>query len=647
VAALARSPARRPHRYARRLSAIGLAVALPFASASAGASQAQVATVTVPVRLDHAFLRRIVIDEVFDQGDQSARIWDDPAGCGHLTLRDPEVRTAEARLLVRSAGEASWGVPFGERCLTLSSWDGWIELFLQPELERELPIVHFRVVDSRIFGPDGSAGAISSRLWNWIKEYVQPRFQSIIVDLHEPVQEIRALLPLVLPAEHADQASATLDSLALSAVRVEEHGLAIDLSFARPAVAPPAEGAAERPLEPAEVERWDAFLTFVIKRAAFDASEPELRNALLSVLLDGRHEIVAALTAAAPDAPDPVPALFRQSWARLAPVLRRFESALPGADAIRYLAFVSAGDALAAIDELGPGTGLEISAAGLRRLARIVAPEVGVDPLLYEAAVDPSLRERFGFGAPIPLPDPSQLAEEEPPAETPPAPQQEEPANQVDPNSWLLHLLVSDAHAEQTSVVELQRRLNGWVPAAGDLDRYLPMVRVVLDRSAAETQGTKPIPDGFQPIFRPLVLSTAWKETCWRQFVRQSGRVVPIESSAGAVGIMQVLARVWRGFYDAEALRRDIAYNARAGTEILRHYLVDYAIRKNEHKKGGSIDALARATYAAYNGGPSHLSRYRSRTPARSLGAIDAEFWRIYQQVKSGDELGVRACYGS
>jgi hypothetical protein len=207
--------------------------------------------------------------------------------------------------------------------------------------------------------------------------------------------------------------------------------------------------------------------------------------------------------------------------------------------------------------------------------------------------------------------------------------------------------LIPDARAEETSVAEVRRRLNGWVPGAGDLDHYLAMVRVVLDLSAAETQGEKPIPDGFQAIFRPLVLSTAWKETCWRQFVRQSGRVVPIQSSAGAVGIMQVLPRVWRGFYDPEALRRDIAYNARAGTEILRHYLVDYAIRKNEHEKGGGIDALARATYAAYNGGPSHLSRYRSRTPSRSLGAIDAEFWRIYQQVKGGDELGVRVCYGS
>ncbi len=579
----------------------------------------------MPVRLDHAFIRRLLLAEIFDQPDQSARIWEDPAGCGHLTLRDPQVRTAQGALHIRSTGEASWGVPFGERCLMLTSWSGWIELFEQPELDPDEPIIHFRIVDSRIYGPDGSSGAISSRLWNWIKDYVQPSFQRVTVDLHQPVQQIRALLPLVVPADYAAQADATLGSLALAAVRVEEHGLAIDLSLAAPAPAVPGEAAREQPLDLAEVERWDAFLTFVIKRAALDASAPELRAALLGVLLDGRHDIVAALTETDPGAPDPVPGLFREAWARLTPVLRRFESELPGADAIRYLAFIAAGDVLRAIDELGPGTGLDISAEGLRRLARIVAPEETVDPLLYEVTVDPALRARFGFGPPLPLP-------------APPLP--------PDSLSWLLERLLPDAHAEETSVGELRKQLDGWVPSPNDLDTYLSLVRILLDLAAEETGETKPIAPEFTTVFRPLVLATAWKETCWRQFVRQGGKVVPIESSAGAVGIMQVLARVWRGFYDAEALRRDIAYNARAGTEILRHYLVDYAIRKNEHDKGGGIDALARATYAAYNGGPSHLARYRSRTAAKSLRAIDAEFWRIYQQVKSGDELGVRACYG-
>jgi hypothetical protein len=59
----------------------------------------------------------------------------------------------------------------------------------------------------------------------------------------------------------------------------------------------------------------------------------------------------------------------------------------------------------------------------------------------------------------------------------------------------------------------------------------------------------------------------------------------------------------------------------------------------------GGDDNLIRATYAAYNGGPSHLGRYRrDETPAR-LRAIDDEFWRHYQTIKADQWPDVSSCY--
>jgi hypothetical protein len=179
-----------------------------------------------------------------------------------------------------------------------------------------------------------------------------------------------------------------------------------------------------------------------------------------------------------------------------------------------------------------------------------------------------------------------------------------------------------------------------------ELDSYLPFIERLLVEAADDTLAKKPVAQPYTSIFHPLMLATAWKETCWRHFVRRAGKVVPIESRAGAIGIMQVNPRIWRGFYEPASLRSDAFYNARAGGEILQHYLVDYAIRKKEQEKGGGIDALARATYAAYNGGPAHLARYRSSKTKPSLRSIDAEFWRIYQAAKNGDELDRKKCYG-
>src|SRR4029453_11406293 len=149
--------------------------------------------------------------------------------------------------------------------------------------------------------------------------------------------------------------------------------------------------------------RFDAFLTFVVKQAGRDALAPELRTELLGVLLDARHELVALLAEPSGRGDERVRALFVRTWGRLAPLLRRVDAPLPAEGALRYLSFVAAGDVLAALEAAAPSFGLELSADGLRRLARTLVPAAG-DPLAESRAVDPELREIFGFGAPLPGP---------------------------------------------------------------------------------------------------------------------------------------------------------------------------------------------------------------------------------------------------
>ncbi len=63
--------------------------------------------------------------------------------------------------------------------------------------------------------------------------------------------------------------------------------------------------------------------------------------------------------------------------------------------------------------------------------------------------------------------------------------------------------------------------------------------------------------------------------------------------------------------YDVERLKWNTAYNARAGAEIVLHYLQQYGIA--EEKQTGNLDNAARATYAVYNAGPKAVTRYRAR----------------------------------
>jgi soluble lytic murein transglycosylase-like protein len=121
--------------------------------------------------------------------------------------------------------------------------------------------------------------------------------------------------------------------------------------------------------------------------------------------------------------------------------------------------------------------------------------------------------------------------------------------------------------------------------------------------------------------------------------------VQPLFSPAGSVGLMQINGKVWRGIYDPAGLEGDIGYNGRAGAEILHHYLRDFAVARGEHLEPGGSDNLAQATYAAYNGGPGHLARYRKDKTSAHLQEIDREFWRKYQAVQAGDEAAMLTCF--
>jgi hypothetical protein len=104
---------------------------------------------------------------------------------------------------------------------------------------------------------------------------------------------------------------------------------------------------------------------------------------------------------------------------------------------------------------------------------------------------------------------------------------------------------------------------------------------------------------------------------------------------------MQVNQHVWRGAYDLKGLQGDMAYNARAGSEILLRYLDDVA---GDHK--GTPEDLVRATYAVYNSGPGAQARLRDKTVPAGLRRVIGAFAEKYDAVRGGRELAVEECYG-
>ena len=610
-------------------------------------------TLEIPLWLDQGFMQRLLAEQVYTDDNGAAQVWDDGRNCNRLMLSGPELDIVDGKVRTRTAARASIGTVLAGICFSIIDWDGYIEVFQEPVLSDMPGMVEFRVVDSGIYKLDGESRGVIGTLWRWIKGYVHPRFDRLQLDLDPVLNDLRKLIGLVFP--HAGSLThPEPETVSFADVAVINDRIKLDIRFEIPrqkiTIEPSAPEPALTDMELAHWEemwqQWDAFLTMLIKYTGVETNLHEVRSALLAVLLDARQDIIEILVPPEYEAQDPLPALFAKTWGQLAPIMRQISAGLPVRSVINYLGFITAADALAAIATTADEYGLHLDSDVLRHMARMLAPAYIGDPLQYDLEVDPEIRALFGFSAELSSPVIDNL-----PVET----GYIEPGD-IELSGWppaFLHyaglpgaLLLPIMIAANNPYEVLVTRLNDWIPGIMDLNQYLPQMQLLLDYIVNAALQERQLDAPFRDLYRPLVLTTAWQESCWRQHIKVKGEIRPILSHAGAVGIMQVNQHVWRGFYAIDGLRNNVGYNARAGSEIVYHYLVDYAIAKGEHNlPGATTDNLARATYAMYNGGPRQINRYRRADTSASLRAIDNAFWKKFQVIRTGDILAVAECY--
>jgi len=588
-------------------------------------SPAFAAGLEIPLVLDYRILDQALRDQVFSGPDASSEVFADRIRCNTLVLSDPRISGTDAgRLRMQTTIRAQTGTPLGGKCWFAKSWNGLLETLQTAEVQPDRSQVSFKVVDSTLLSPDGQHEVLPRFLRKWVRDYVYPRLGAVRIDLEPVVTGVQELLDSVIasvPTGAETEFPQQTLPLKLADVRFDDDSLVAVLSADVPAA--PADWASpvQAPLSEEELARWDAnwqawdgFATWLIKTLA-DSSEPELRNELAETLLTARYDLRDALSSDQREQ-DPVRSLFLKTWDLLAPLLHQSRLEFPGSTALQYAAFISAGDALQALDSVAPHVGMRLDRNSLRSLARVLVPGVADAELRYDTAVDPELRAVLGL-----------------------EPGFEDAAKPVSILSWL----ISSAYATQIDP-ELIEHLNEWIPKRKEIDHYLQSVEKMLLAIAQAERDKGKVPAAYFEIYDRLLRATAWQESCWRQFIEREGSVQTIRSSAGSVGLMQINMHVWRGVYDIDELAGNIGYNTRAGNEILVHYLVDYALRKKEHEIEGQPDSLARATYAVYNGGPRHLRRYRDPNEPESLKIIDQLFWEKYRAIQSEGIMAVKQC---
>ena len=576
-------------------------------------------TVTIPIFLDYQQLQLLMVRDNFKGPNNTAQyLLDD--GCTSITFSEPHLSAEGGLLRVDAKVLATIGVPGTDSCKVVTRWAGRTAVNGKPSLVRDQPLsVEFKMQEARLYDQGGRL-IRDGFVFQAVKEQLHLLLSHYRLDLKPETDPFKALLPYFLPQFPTVHLKGMIDSLRIDHLVIRSDGLdvrlLIDVETVAKAGPEPALSEPEMQQLEQRYRSWDAFLTFVIKETATATRSEELRDALFAILLDARYQFKSILVEPRQSATDSFNQLFGRSWERLMPVMREISVRSPKQNLLPFLSFITAADALNALDRLGPTLGLDISIDGLRRLARLLNNDPSIDPLKYQNEIDPVIQQLFDFGM----------------------------SGEIIPQKkshGFNFQLIRPVYAANP-----RERLNNWVPSDAELKSYLFEIRNLLLEEADTRIRSSSIDQEYARIYRKLMLTTAWQESCWRQYIVKNRKIVPLISGTGDIGMLQINEKIWRGFYSPYKLRWDIIYNVRAGSEILFKFMVNYALKHKEHKRGGGLSSLARATYSAYNGGPSQVSRYRKKDVPAAHKKIDISFWEKYQQVYQGQELNVAQCLG-
>lgn len=652
---------------------LGLLLGAALALIQIGSAHAQAAgqIVRIPLTIDYLALGAALKQQLYTDNGR-APLWNGADQCQYFYAENPAFSRATDKVRLETNASLSLGVAMGSQCISPIAWSGIMEAETAPYIDPNLNL-KLRVTDINLYDEHHQKTLIAGKGFDLVKQYFIPRLEAFSFDLNPARQQLIALAQDAAPPDVAERVKQTLATMRAEPQLVAaDQGVRATLDLTMPAM--PAATAAPPPaqLSPEEIaafekqlDQWDAFLVFAIKQVGELNRQPQLRDQLLNLLLDSRHRLVEALQNPQSTGPDPVRVLFLQEWQRLGEIVRTaVRNGMLGDRSLEFLSFISAGDALFALDQAAPALGMRISAEDLRRLAKIMAPRVTSDPLNFNFREDPALRSMFQVKEPLKSEGP--LEPEPTVVETPAASQSAAPAQQTptpattpqpqrSPISWLSlpQSLIEpvSAYGAQSAplnvdlVAELQKlakKLRRAVVGDDNQNEYRSNFDRLLEYTARREIGEEGIAPQYNSLYLRLAKAVAWQESCWRQFVMKRNRVVFLESSTHDVGLMQVNKYVWRGFYSIPRLEWDVLYNASAGSEIIAR-LMESTADKRGASSPGKPDELARSIYAAYNGGPDSYRRWRGRE-SREERAIDTAFWAKFKAISGGQQIDILTC---
>jgi len=583
-------------------------------------------TVSLPLTIDYPLLESLVVKAAFKEPGKKATLTDDVNDCWQITMSDPSFSQENGLLRFQSKITIHASLHLLNRCMFPVDWEGYLVLFQKPMIGDDW-VLSFDTQDSALYDKQHEPAAIAGIVWKLIQESVYTYLGSITINLAPPVSELKSFISPLFPPDLHSRAVNMIN--AMKPGRASTTPGAVRVEIRTDIADDDGENGAAENVKTDELTRlvesweaWDAYLVFMITSLAAEPLTDSDRRILMDVLLETRHGFVQAFIDNTLD-DHFIREQFIDAWQELSGVFRHHLGDDPASDLLGYLAFFTASDALAALDAVGPELGIEISRDGLIRLVRMISDK-NENVLSYGTDVDQDLRSVLGFGSPLPVGDSARK-------------------NAETPLEMVRSVFFRTAWAGETAPEK--GPISRWVWRGNGADAYIERVKALLQDAGNGLLAKSERSKASHHFFQSFVLSAAWQESCFRQFVIRTGKITYLRSYNGtSVGLMQINERVWRGIYDRQRLRWDIRYNGMAGCEIVDIYYRKYALKRLNPDQQADIELLAGVIYAMYNGGPRQLRKYLKRHRAGTYYLSDRLFSEKFNWVRQNQWDKVRIC---
>ncbi len=612
-------------------------------------THASTKTVSLPLSIDYQLLKSIVIKTAYTDQGQTAIVLDENGGCMKITISEPSVREENSQVLFETKVHVVAGTTILNHCVMPIEWEGYLALVQKPIVDSKWKL-SFQTVDYALYDKHHRSSKIAGIVWDLVKTEVYEYLESISINLAPPILELKSILVELLPLDFQVHGQKMLESMRPGTIDTTPEALQIGIHAEVLETYEEDKDTEREQISTEEMdvfidtwEAWDSFLVHIITSLSTEPLSEVDRQIFLDALLETRHGFVTGLLDGTVER-DFVREQFIWTWEKLSPIFRKQLGDDPSMALFGYLAFFTAADALSALDKLSPTMGIEISRNGLIRLARLLAKNKSLT-LDYRLGVNSELRGVLGLGAPPEASDPVTNMEELDIGE------EDRDFNEEDDSSikkLIMSFMCTPAWAKEDKPTITFKDIKPWVFSKKNFQTYVERVKALIEEASEGALKNSEIEGRYHDLYRLIALSTAWQESCFRQFrVRKRKVVYLLSYNRTSVGLMQINERVWRGMYDRHHLRWNIRYNTAAGCEILELYLRKYTldrIRKMKIEKALDGDTFARIVYAMYNGGPGQFEKVLERNKKGTFYPSDELYFEKYSWVKNSQWKNIRKC---